>query len=163
MSELDKKRTYIRLGHRSTCLRTKSESRRTTALRIEYELRELGHVEPLVLQYLDDEDEETFSELPTSLELPSEENDGSRGKAWDDTSSMSSGMGWFQESPPESEFGDDDAMSFHSSCESENKDDEAIVTPNYEPDSENEKQEDASLAAKLDNKSKLVPDQVDSM
>lgn len=121
--------------------------RRTTALRMQFELYGLDHFDSFAQEYLDDIDETQFSQMPR------EEDNEVGGTAWDDTSSMSSGMDWFLPSPSESEFGDDDAMSLHAWCESQKKDDEASVAR------ERKKAEDALHAAELDDQGKLAPDQ----
>lgn len=88
------------------------------AMRLQYELYRLSQFRPLAQQYVtDDKDEETSEQLFCEAKEVGK-------KSWDDTSSMSSGMEWFLPSDSESEFGDDDAVSLHSSCESENRDDE---------------------------------------
>lgn len=127
--------------------------RSTAALRMQFEIYTLGHCAPLEQGDLIGDDDPTFSQVP--WELPWRDTDM---HLWDDdTRSTSSGMGWFLPSPPASEAGDDDAMSFYSSCESENKDDEAVLGPTCQPDGQNKKTEDAAPAAWLNDKGKIAP------
>lgn len=126
---------------------------------MQFELDTLHRFSALAPEYLTDETYEAMSQSPE------EEDDKVGEKAWDDTSSMSSGMEWFQPSPCESEFEDDDVMSFDSSCESENENDEAAVRPSCEYNAENQQAEGATPATKLDDrgKGKITPGQVKGM
>lgn len=139
---------------RSVMARYTDESKRlccrTMALRMQYELYTLDHFDSFAQEYLDDKgiDEATFSQM-----LREEDNEVGE-TAWDDTTSMSSGMDWFLPSPSESEFGDDDAISLHVWCESQKKDDEAYVAK------EKKNAEDALHAAELVDQGKPTPDQV---
>ena len=126
---------------------------------MQFEIYTLSHFAPLEQGHLIHDDDPTFSQVP--WELPWQDSDMN---VWDDdTGSTSSGMGWFLPSPSESEQGDDDAMSFHSSCESENKDDDTVVRPTCQPDGQNKKAEDAAPAARLNDKGKIAPKKFKSM
>lgn len=87
-------------------------------MRMQYELYALDRFAPLEQEGLCNFDEPMLKLPPGGEDVVVKE--------LDDTSSMSSGMSWFLESPSGSEHGDDDAVSVRSLCESEN-DDEAVV------------------------------------
>ncbi|MCJ1468890.1 hypothetical protein MMC07_007520 [Pseudocyphellaria aurata] len=100
--------------------RDEALSRRTSAVRMQYELYALHSF------HAGEQEEDCNFDEPMSANPPPGGKDVVVNL--DDTSSMSSGMNWFLETPSRSEYGDDDAASVSSLGEPEN-DDEPVDEP----------------------------------